>query len=112
MTGFLERSAKHFVLIKAIREIKQEIEKAGLDNLKILADKGESIIITYLNGCALEEKTRIRHDLNLLLQVGITVDNVLDELTRQMPEIAPIIASKQGYKETETQKLEAFLKGV
>jgi len=50
MTIFSARVAQHFLTIKAARQIRQEIEKAGLDNLKILADAGKSIVGTYLNG--------------------------------------------------------------
>ena len=40
MTSFSGRVAKHFLVINAAKEFKKEIEKAGLDNLKILADNG------------------------------------------------------------------------
>ena len=110
MTSFMERSARHFLTIKAAREFKKEIEKAGLDNLKILADSGISIVGTYLNGCSDQEKARMKRDLNALLQMGVTTDMILSELTRQMPEVAPIMEGKEGYKKTEIQKLEAFLR--
>ncbi len=110
MTSFMARSARNFMTIKAAREIGKEIEKAGLDNLKILADAGRSIVGTYLDGCSPSEKTRIRRDLNALLQLGATPDMVLTEIARQMPVLAPIIESKQDYKETELQNLERFLK--
>lgn len=109
MTSFVQRSAKYFLVIKAARDWKKEIEQAGLNNLKTLADAGISIIETYLKGCSPQEKARIRRDFNALLQMGITVDMILTEVTRQMPEIAPIIESKQGYKKNEIQKLEQFL---
>ena len=79
MTSFMQRSVKHFLLIKAAREIRQEIEKAGLDNLKTLADAGISIIGTYLNGCSPSEKARHKRDLNALLQMGVSADMLLDE---------------------------------
>lgn len=107
---FMQRSARHFMTIKAVREIKGEIEKAGLENLKTLADAGISIIGTYLNGCAPEEKARIRRDFNALLQLGVTPEMVLSELVRQMTELAPIIEGRQDYKKSEIQKLGAFLK--
>ena len=109
MTNFMQRSAKYFVLIKAARQIRQEIEKAGLDNLKILAENGRSIVGTYLNGCSAKEKARYRRDLNTLLQMGITPDMVLAELAKQMPDLALIIEGKQDYKRTELQNLEQFL---
>ena len=109
MTSFMQRSAKHFVLIKAARQIRQEIEKAGLDNLKILAEAGKSIIGTYLNGCSLQERATYRQDLNALLQLGITADMLLAEVARQMPEVAPIMQGKEDYRRSEIKSLERFL---
>ncbi|GAH74223.1 unnamed protein product, partial [marine sediment metagenome] len=68
--SFMQRSARHFLVIKAAKEFKKEIEKAGLDNLKILAEKGISIVGTYLNGCSPQEKATYRRDLNALFQMG------------------------------------------
>ena len=107
---FSSRVATHFLVIKAARQFRQEIEKAGLDNLKILADAGRSIVGTYLNGCSPQEKARIRRDLNTSLQMGITPDMILTELVRQMPDLAPIMEGKEGYKTSELQNLERFLK--
>jgi len=108
--SFMERSARHFLLIKAARQIKQEIEKAGLDNLKTLADAGKSIVGTYLNGCSTQEKASYRRDLNALLQMGVTPDMLLTEIVGQMHELAPIMESRQGYKKMELQNLERFLR--
>jgi len=109
VTSFMQRSAKHFVLIKAARQIRQEIEKAGLDNLKILAEAGKSIIGTYLNGCSPQERATYRRDLNALLQLGITADMLLAEVARQMPELAPLMQGKEDYRRSEIQSLERFL---
>lgn len=109
MTSFMQRSAKHFLVIKAARQIKQEIEKAGLDNLKILAENGRSIVGTYLNGCSAQEKATYKRDLNALLQMGVTADMLLDEVAGQLPELAPIMQGKKAYKENEVKKLELFL---
>lgn len=111
MTGLMKRSAKHFLLIKAAREIRKEIEKAGVDNLKTLADAGISVVGTYLNGCSPQEKATYRRDLNALLQMEITPDMLLSEIAKQMPEIAPAIEGKEGYKKTEVEKLLSFIKG-
>ncbi|MBA7699883.1 hypothetical protein ES703_108588 [subsurface metagenome] len=111
MSSFMQRSAKHFLLIKAARQIRQEIEKAGLDNLKILAEAGISIIETYLNGCSASEKATYRRDLNALLRLGVTADMLLTELARQLPELAPMVEDKESYKQTEISKLEAFIRG-
>ena len=108
--SFMARSARHFILIKAARQIRQELEKAGLDNLKVLADAGISIIQTYLQGCSAQEKATYRRDLNALLQMGVTADMLLDEIAGQISELAPIIKSKQDYKKSEIEKLTSFVK--
>ena len=108
--SFLQRSARNFMVIKAAKGFKGEIEKAGLDNLKILTEAGKSIVGTYLLGCSPQEKAAYRQSLNALLQMGITVDMLLTEIARQMPKLAPIIESNQDYKKRELQKLELFLK--
>ncbi|MBA7705687.1 hypothetical protein ES703_114523 [subsurface metagenome] len=110
MTSFSARTAKHFFKIQAARQIKGEIEKAGVDNLKILAENGRSIVGTYLNGCSPQEKATYKRDLNALLQMGVSADMLLEEVIKQMPEIAPLIESKQDYKKSEIQNLERFLK--
>ena len=110
MTGFAQRAARKFMLIRAAKEIKKEIEKAGVDNLVALANAGQSIVSTYFNACSPQEKAGYRRDLNAVLQMGITPDMLLEEIARQIPEIAPIMASKQDYKRSEVQELERFLK--
>ncbi len=110
MTSFMTRSARHFFVKKAARQIRQEIEKAGLETLKTLANAGTSIVSTYLQGCSTQEKAAYRRNFNTLLSMGITADMVLEEVARQMPEIAPIMESKQDYKKTELRELERFLK--
>ena len=111
MTSFTARAAQHFLVIKAAREFKKEIEQAGLDNLKILADAGHSIVGTYLQGCSPQEKASHRRDLNALLQMGITADMILTEVGRQMPEVAPMMEGKESYKQSEIKKLESFIRG-
>lgn len=110
MTTLKARIARKFLVIKAAREFKKEIEKAGLDNLKILADAGQSIVGTYLNGCSAQEKARIKRDLNALLQMGVTVDMILDELTRQIEELAPIMKDRASYRKSEIEEVLSFLK--
>lgn len=107
---FMQRSAKHFLVIKAAKEFRQEIEKAGLDNLRTLADAGISIVGIYLKGCNAKEKAAYKRDLNALLQMGITPDMVLTELIRQMPGLAPIMKGRDGYKRSEIQNLERFVR--
>ncbi|MBA7506191.1 hypothetical protein ES706_04872 [subsurface metagenome] len=114
MTSFTGRVAKHILVInatkKAAKEFKKEIEKAGIDTLKILAEAGVSIVGTYLNGCSPQEKVTYRRDLNALLQMGVTLDMILTELARQMPELAPIMGGRDDYRKMELQNLERFLK--
>jgi len=97
--------------IKAAKEIKKEIEKAGVDNLKTLANAGISIIGTYLNGCSPQEKATYRRDLGTLLQMGITADMLLEEVARQIPALAPEMEGKDAYKQAEIKELESFLRG-
>ncbi len=111
MTSFMQRSAKRFLAIKAAREIRQEIEKAGLENLITLCENGISIVTTCLNGCSPQEQAAYRRELNALLQMGVTADMVLEEIARQMPKIAPIMERQSGYKKMEIENLEAFLRG-
>ena len=111
MTSFRQRVARQVVVRRAAREVKKEMEKVGLDNLKTVADAGRSIVDIYLNNCPPPEKARIRRDLNALLQVGISIDMVLDEVARQVPELAPIMHGRDDYKRSEIKVLEEFLKG-
>jgi len=110
VTSFARTVAKQVAVRRAARQVKGEIEKAGLDNLEILADAGKSIVQVILQAGSAPEKARIRRDGNALLQLGITVEMVLTEVARQMPELAPIMEGKDGYKKSETEKLMAFLK--
>ncbi|GAH38205.1 unnamed protein product [marine sediment metagenome] len=108
--SFTAEVARNFVVRRGARKLRQEIEKAGLDALKILANNGVSIIATYLNGCSPQEKAAHKRDLIAAWQMGITPDMVLSELFRQMPELAPIMEGREGYKRSELEKLELFLK--
>jgi len=110
MMTFTQRAARHLLTIKATREIKREIEKAGLENLQTLALAGVSIVRTYLKGCSPEEQKRIRRDFNSLLQMGVTPDMIFDELSRQIPDLAPIIEERKDYKKSEVQNVLTFLK--
>jgi len=112
MTSFTQRTARHFMTIKAAKEIKKTMEKAGLDNLKVLAESGVSIVGTYLHGCSPKEQEEYRRNFNSLLAMGITPEMVLDEVARQMPDLALIMKGKDGYKKAEIQKINEFLKGA
>ncbi|MBA7466777.1 hypothetical protein ES707_01967 [subsurface metagenome] len=106
---FTSRVAQHFVVIKAARQIRQEIEKAGLDTLQTLAEAGTSIVGTYLNGCSPEKKATYRRDLSALFQMGVTPDMLLAEVAKQLPELGPIMQGRKTYKQSEIKELETFL---
>jgi len=109
-TSLLNRTAKHFLATKAARQLKEDVEKAGLDDLKILADAGKSIVGIYLEGCSPEEQKKLRRDGNTLHQLGVTPEMILTELAKLMPELQPIMEGKDDYKKSELQNLEQFLK--
>ena len=109
MTQFMARSARRLLLIKAAREIIKEIELAGLDNLKWAAENGISIVGPYLQGSSPQRKAELKRNLGYLLSLGVTSDMLLDEVARQMPELAPIMTGKESYRKGEIQKLERFL---
>ena len=111
MMNLTERAARKFALIKAAKGFKKELEQAGLENLKALAESDISIVGTYLNGCSPQKKAELRRDFNTLLSFGITIDMVLDELAKQMPELAPLMQGREAYRKTEIQKVEQFLRG-
>ncbi|MBA7636605.1 hypothetical protein ES703_44226 [subsurface metagenome] len=108
--SFKERAARYFLLRKGVRQITNEIEKAGLDNLKALVDADKSIVYIYLQGCSASEQARIRRDLNTLLTMGITPDMLIDEVTRQLGGLAAIIKDKPQYKKAEVNKVISFLR--
>ena len=107
--SLLESTARHFLVIKAAREIKAEMEKIGLDDLKVLAEAGHDIADTYLKGCSAEGIAKSRQKFNYLLQMGVTVEMIIAALTRQMPELVPIMEERQGYIKKELEKLVSLL---
>lgn len=108
--SFLARSAKHFLVTKAARQVREELEKAGLGNLKAIADAGRSIMGVYLNGCSPEEKKRIRQDNKILVKLGVTPEMVLNEVAGQNKELADIMEKREAYKRSELKIFERFLK--
>lgn len=111
MTSFMKRSVKYYFIIKAAKQIKKEIEKMEMDNLKTLAEDGISIVHTYFNNCSPQERATYRRELKVLVQMGITPDMILEEMVRQMPELAPEMEGKESYKQAEIKELESFLRG-
>lgn len=109
MTTFSKTLMRKVLIKNAAKEIKKEIEQAGLGKLKELADLDISIIEVYLKSRSTQQKAKYRRDLNVLIQMGVTPEMLLDEISRQMPELAPVIKSKPDYKKSELQHLEHFL---
>jgi hypothetical protein len=107
--SIMERSVKIFSARKAAREIKKEIEQAGLVNLKFLAERNISIVGTYLNGCSPEKKTEVKRGLASLLAMGVTMDMLLEQLGQLMPELAPLLVGREAYKKSELQEIEKFI---
>lgn len=108
--SFAERTAKRFVAIKAARQLKEEIDKAGLDNLKALAAAGKSILGIYLKGCSPEEKKRLRRDGKALGLLGVTPEMVLTQLAGQKDELSSIMKKNKDYWKNELQNFERFLR--
>ena len=110
MSSFLRSTAKHYLTIKAAREIREKFEEAGLDTLQALADAGKSIIGIYLKGCSPEDKKKIRQDSSILSKMGVTPAMVIEELAGQNDELGIIIGKREDYKKKELENFEAFLK--
>jgi len=110
--NFSARAARHMLTIKAARQIKQEIEQAGLETLKVLAERGVSIVGTYLMGCSAKAQEEYRSKFNSLLSMGVTPEMVLDEVASIMPEVGAIMKGKEGYRKAELRKIREFLKGA
>ena len=110
MTTFSQKVERKFLVKTAAKEIKKEIEQAGLDKLKELAGLNISIVQTYLKSRSTQQKAKLRWELNALMQMGVTLDMLLEEIVRQLPVLAPIMKEKQDYKQNEIQNLEVFLK--
>lgn len=108
MTNFAQKAGRRYLAIKAARELLGEIEQAGIEDLTALAEAGTSIIKTYLDGCSEEKRAWVKRQLKLVLNMGITVDMVLEETTRLMPQLGPILDGKPDYRRSEVQRLEAF----
>jgi hypothetical protein len=104
-------SVRIFYAKQAARKIKKEIEQAGLDNLKLLAERNISIVGTYINGCSKEKKAEIKRDMAGLLSMGVSIDMVLEQLGKQIPELAPLMLGREAYKKSEIQELEKFMQG-
>ncbi|GAI39778.1 unnamed protein product [marine sediment metagenome] len=69
MTTFSQKVERKILVKTAAKEIKKEIEQAGLDKLKELADLNISIIETYLRSRSPQQKARYRRNSNSFLLI-------------------------------------------
>lgn len=110
-SSFSARVARNLLIVKAAKALKKEIEQAGIDVLTTLADKGISIVSTYLQGLPPQDKEKYRRYLGDFLSKGIAMESVLNELYRQFPELGDIMKKNTDYVQTELQKIQEFLEG-
>lgn len=110
--SFMRRAALQFAAQKAARRVVKEILPVGVDNLKVIAESGRSIVGTYLNGCSKEKKKELRSELAVALNLGVTIDMIIDAVARQIPELEPIIKNKESYRKTEIERVMDFVKEV
>lgn len=111
MRDLLQRTARNFILLRAVTDIKNKAKEIGIDNIKTLVEDGRSITEIYLSDCPPDKKVQKRREANALIEMGITPEEIWKELIRQMPELAPIIEGKDDYIKSEMKKIEAFVKG-
>ena len=109
--SILQSTGRYFVLIRAATDIKNKAKEIGIDDIKTLVEAGRSITEVYLESCSPDKKVQKRREAHMLLEVGITPEELWEELIRQMPELAPIIEGKDDYIKSEMKKIEAFVKG-
>ncbi len=111
MRDIIQSTARYFVLIRAVTDIKDRARKIGIDNIKTLVEAGRSITEIYLEDSSPDKKMQKRREANALIEMGITPEEIWEELIRQMPELKPIIEGKDDYIKNEMKKIEAFVKG-
>lgn len=111
MRDLLQRTARNFILLRAVTDIKNKANQIGIDNVKTLVKDGRSITEIYLSDCPPDKKVQKVREANALVEMGITPEEIWKELIRQMPELAPIIEGKDDYIKSEMKKIEAFIKG-
>jgi len=111
MRDILRSTARYFVLIRAVTDIKNKARQIGIDNIKTLVENGRSITEIYLEDSSPDKKMQKRREAQALLEMGITPEEIWKELIRQMPELASIIEGKDEYIKAEMKRIEAFVKG-
>jgi len=109
--GILQSTGRYFVLIRAATDIVNKAKEIGVDNIRTLVDAGRSITEIYLESCSPDKKVQKRREAHMLLEVGITPEELWKEVIRRMPELKPIIEGKDDYIQAEMKKIEAFVKG-
>lgn len=119
--NLMARSAQLFMASKAARAYLDEIlpsrekdqEKfyKELDDLLVLATAGKSIFQTYIDGCSDLKKKTMREEFAGLLKLGLTIDMILEKAASIQPEIKPIMEAMPAYRQAETERIMAFLRG-
>ena len=109
--GILQSTARYFVLITAAKDIVNKAKEIGIDDIKTLVEAGRSITEIYIDSISPDKKVAKRQQAKALIEMGITPEEVWEEVTRRMPELEPIIKGKDDYMRAEMKKIEEFLKG-
>ncbi len=109
--GILQSTVRYFVLIKAATDIVNKAKQIGIDDIKTLVDAGRSITEIYLESCSPDKKVQKRREAHMLLEVGVTPEELWGEVIRRLPELEPIIKGKNDYIRAEMEKIEEFGKG-
>jgi len=109
--NILQSTARYFVLIKAATDIVNKAKQIGIDDIRTLVDAGRSITEIYLESCTPDKKVQKRREASMLLEMGITPEELWEEVIRRLPELEPIIKGKDDYIRAEMKKIEAFVKG-
>ena len=111
MMDILRSTARYFVLIRAVTDIKNKAKEIGIDNIKTLVEAGRSITEIYISSIPEATKVQKRREANALVEMGITPEELWKEVLRRLPELEPIIKGKDDYIRAEMKKIEAFVKG-
>ena len=109
--GILQSAVRYFVLIKAATDIVNKAKQIGIDDIKTLVDAGRSITEIYLESCSPDKKVEKRREATMLLEMGVTPEELWREVIRRLPELEPIIKGKNDYIRAEVKKIEEFVKG-
>jgi len=109
--NILQSTARYFVLIRAATDIKNKAKEIGINDIRTLVEAGRSITEIYLESISADKKIQKRREAKVLLEMGVTPEELWQEVIRQMPELSPIIKGKDNYIKSEMQKIEAFVKG-